>query len=53
MNTKKLAKSAAIISLVISCLALYGCSSNIGVGLNVGIPIGNHGYISLGSSRWH
>jgi len=53
MNTKTLVKSVAITGLIISCLALYGCSSNIGVGLNVGIPVGNHGYISLGTSRWH
>ncbi len=52
MNCKKLLKSTAILSLLISTLALYGCSSSIGVGLSVGVPIGKHGYISLGSSRW-
>jgi hypothetical protein len=52
MNPKKLVKSAATLGLIISCLALYGCSSSIGVGVSVGVPIGNHGYISLGSSRW-
>lgn len=35
-----------------ACLALYGCSSSLGVGLSVGVPIGNHGYISIGSNMW-
>lgn len=38
-----------------SSLFLAGCSSNIGVGMSVGVPIGDHGYISLGggSNRWY
>lgn len=35
------------------CLQLAGCSGNVGVGLSVGVPIGDHGYISVGGSRWH
>lgn len=39
---------------VLACSALVaGCSGNVGVGLNVGIPIGDHGYMSVGTSRWH
>jgi len=53
MKPKKLIRSASIIGLFISFLMLYGCSSNVGIGLSVGVPVGNHGYISLGSSRWH
>jgi hypothetical protein len=34
------------------CLQLGGCSSNVGVGLSVGVPIGNHGYVSVGGGRW-
>ena len=52
MKPKKSLKTTAALALVIACLALYGCSSNIGVGLSVGVPIGDHGYISLGSGRW-
>ncbi len=52
MNPKKSIRAAATLGLIISYLALYGCSSSIGVGVSVGVPIGNHGYISLGSSRW-
>jgi hypothetical protein len=34
-------------------LLLGGCSGNVGVGLSVGVPIGNHGYMSVGGSRWY
>ncbi|WP_224784741.1 hypothetical protein [Marinihelvus fidelis] len=39
--------------LVIATLALSGCSGNVGVGLNVGVPIGDHGYMSIGGNRWY
>jgi len=52
MTYSKITRSAAILALLISYLALTACSSNIGVGLSVGIPVGNHGYISLGSNVW-
>lgn len=50
MKTGITAKLAT--GLVLTCLALYGCSSSVGVGLSVGVPIGNHGYISVGSNMW-
>lgn len=53
MNPGKLFKLTAAVTLIFSCLTMYGCSSSIGVGLSVGVPIGNHGYISLGSNHWH
>jgi hypothetical protein len=31
---------------------LGGCSGNVGVGVSVGVPVGNHGYVSVGASRW-
>jgi predicted small secreted protein len=42
-------------ALVFASLLLSGCSPNVGVGLSVGIPVGNHGYISVGgsSNRWY
>ena len=42
-----------ILVLAAICLQLGGCSGNVGVGLSVGVPIGDHGYISVGGSRWH
>jgi hypothetical protein len=42
-------------SLLFLSLLLGGCSGNVGVGLNVGVPIGNHGYMNIGTgtSRWY
>ena len=45
-------RASGLLLIMATCLALYGCSSNVGVGLSVGIPIGNHGYISVGSNVW-
>lgn len=40
-------------ALLGTCLLLGGCSGNVGVGLSVGVPIGNHGYMSVGGGRWY
>lgn len=48
-NTKRLVTSVA---LLMTALTLAGCSGNVGVGLSVGVPIGNHGYMSVGGNRW-
>jgi predicted small secreted protein len=41
-----------LVVLPVSIL-IGGCNANVGVGLNVAVPIGNHGYMSLGTSRWY
>ncbi len=41
-----------IAGLMLSCLLLAGCSGNVGVGMSVGVPIGDHGYMSVGGGRW-
>jgi hypothetical protein len=41
-----------ILLLALICLQLGGCSGNVGVGLSVGVPVGDHGYISVGGGRW-
>lgn len=38
--------------LLLATLSLAGCSGNVGIGMSVGVPIGNHGYMSVGGSRW-
>jgi hypothetical protein len=43
----------ALSLLLGASLLLGGCSGNVGVGLSVGVPIGNHGYMSVGGSRWY
>jgi hypothetical protein len=46
-------KQAAFVTLLLSSLLLGGCSGNVGVGMSVGIPVGSHGYMSVGGSRWY
>ncbi len=48
----RIVRTAGLAALLASCLALNGCSGNAGVGPNVGVPIGNHGYMSVGGGRW-
>ena len=45
-------KKILLVMLLASSTLIAGCSGNVGVGLNVGVPIGNHGYMSLGTGRW-
>lgn len=45
-------KKGLLVMLLASSTLIAGCNGNVGVGLNVGVPIGNHGYMSVGTSRW-
>lgn len=38
--------------LAICCLMLGGCNANVGVGMSVGVPVGNHGHVRVGSHTW-
>ena len=38
--------------LVVISLMLGSCNANVGVGVSVAVPVGNHGHISVGTSRW-
>jgi hypothetical protein len=49
---KKTRRTIGLIALLLTTLSLGGCSGNVGVGLSVGIPVGNHGYVSVGGTRW-
>lgn len=42
----------AVIAILLTSLSLVGCSGNVGVGVSVGVPVGNHGYVSVGGTRW-
>ena len=44
---------AGVVALLVSMLAIAGCSGNVGVGVSVGVPVGNYGYMSIGTSRWY
>ena len=35
-----------------SLMMLGGCNTSVGVGVSVGVPVGNHGHVSIGASRW-
>jgi predicted small secreted protein len=49
----RILKQTAFIAVLLSSLLLAGCSANVGVGMSVGVPIGSHGYMTVGGSRWH
>jgi hypothetical protein len=44
---------AGVLAVLAATLSLGGCSSSVGVGLNVDVPIGDHASISLGTHGWH
>lgn len=45
-------RKLSVTVLLFASLVLTGCSGNVGVGMSVGVPIGNHGYMSVGGGRW-
>lgn len=46
-------RKTAFVSVLLSSLLLGGCSGNVGVGMSVSVPVGSHGYMTVGGSRWH
>ena len=55
IQPKRMLRGVLLVLLAAACLALTGCSPNVGIGMSVGVPIGDHGYISVGggSNRWY
>lgn len=51
-SSHTLTRLAGIALLVASVLSLSSCSGRVGVGVSVGVPIGQHGYMSVGTGRW-
>ena len=49
---RKAMRITGLIAVLLSSLSLAGCSGNVGVGVSVGVPVGNHGYVSVGGTRW-
>ena len=43
----------SVVALIVSMLSIAGCSGNVGVGVSVGVPVGNYGYMSVGTTRWY
>ena len=50
---RKYFKKTAFILLLLASLLMSGCNGNVGVGMSVGVPVGNHGYMSVGTGRWY
>lgn len=49
---RRVLRMAAVIALMVSLLSVNGCGGSVGVGMSVGVPVGNHGFMSVGASRW-
>jgi len=49
---RKTIHRAGWLAIASAALLFAGCSGNIGVGMSVGVPIGNHGYMSVGTGKW-
>jgi len=46
-------RKAVYVGVLLSTLLLASCEGNVGIGLSVGVPIGDHGYMTVGGTRWH
>ena len=49
---RKVNRLVAVVAVILTSLSLAGCDGNVGVGVSVGVPVGNHGYMSVGGTRW-
>lgn len=52
MTTRALKRWVLVGLLSLVCLMLGGCSGNVGVGMSVGVPVGNHGHVRIGGHTW-
>ena len=49
---KKTKRTIALVTVLLTTLSLAGCNGNVGVGVSVGVPVGSHGYMSVGGTSW-
>ena len=49
---KNAIRKSMLVLLLASSALIAGCDANVGVGVSVGVPIGNHGHMSIGTHRW-
>jgi hypothetical protein len=45
-------RTIRVCAVIATMLSLGGCNGNVGVGVSVGVPVGKHGYMSVGTGRW-
>ena len=50
---RRVTRLVAVIAVLLTTLSLAGCDGNVGVGVSVGVPVGSHGRMSVGTSRWY
>ncbi|HXX11828.1 MAG TPA: hypothetical protein VEK05_09945 [Burkholderiales bacterium] len=46
------ARRVALAAALLATLVLSSCNTSVGVGMSVGVPIGNNGRMSLSTGRW-
>jgi hypothetical protein len=49
----KFRRLVALVVLLMTTLSLAGCDGNVGVGVSVGVPVGSHGHMRVGGTRWY
>ncbi len=49
---RRVKRITGVMAVLMVSLVLASCDGNVGVGVSVGVPIGNHGYMSVGGTRW-
>ena len=47
-----IARRVLLATALLSTLVLSGCNANVGIGMSVGVPIGNNGRMSVSTGRW-
>ncbi len=49
---RKVQRTIVLVAVLLTTLSLAGCQGNVGIGMSVGVPVGNHGRVSVGGTRW-
>lgn len=49
---KKTLRLIMLLTVLMASLLTTACTGHVGVGLSVGVPIGNYGYMSVDTHRW-
>ena len=49
---RKCKRLLMLLPVLLAAIGVSSCNANVGVGMSVGVPVGNHGYMSVGTGRW-
>lgn len=50
---RRITRLAWVSLIVLAATGLSSCNTRVGVGVSVGVPIGHHGHMSVGTGRWY